>query len=33
VSLSADEADPTTGEAGLRAWRIVDGQVHEVGLS
>jgi proteasome lid subunit RPN8/RPN11 len=33
VSLSDDEADPATGAPGLRAWRIVDGQVHEVALS
>lgn len=32
VSLSADEADPATGEPGVRAWRIVDGAVHEVAL-
>ena len=32
VSLSEDEADPATGEPGLRAWRIVDGAVHEVTL-
>jgi proteasome lid subunit RPN8/RPN11 len=33
VSLSEDEADPSTGEPGLRAWRIVEGAVHEVRLS
>jgi proteasome lid subunit RPN8/RPN11 len=33
VSLSDDEADPATGDASLRAWRIVDGGVHEVALS
>jgi [CysO sulfur-carrier protein]-S-L-cysteine hydrolase len=33
VSLSEDEADPATGMPGVRAWRIVDGEVHEVGLS
>jgi proteasome lid subunit RPN8/RPN11 len=33
VSLSDDEADPATGERSLRAWRIVDGKVHEVALS
>jgi proteasome lid subunit RPN8/RPN11 len=33
VSLSPDEADPATGAPGVRAWRIVDGEVHEVGLS
>jgi [CysO sulfur-carrier protein]-S-L-cysteine hydrolase len=30
VSLSPAEADPVTGEPGLRGWRIVDGAVHEV---
>jgi proteasome lid subunit RPN8/RPN11 len=32
VSLSDAEVDPVTGEASVRAWRIVDGQVHEVAL-
>ena len=32
VTLSDDEADPTTGTPGIRAWRIVDGEVHEVAL-
>ena len=32
VTLSADEADQTTGEPGIRAWRIVEGTVHEVAL-
>ena len=32
VSLSAVEADPVTGAESVRAWRIVDGQVFEVGL-
>ena len=32
VSLSGDEADRTTGEPSVRAWRIVEGVVHEVGL-
>ncbi|HEY6739433.1 MAG TPA: M67 family metallopeptidase [Actinopolymorphaceae bacterium] len=32
VSLSADEANAVTGEPGVRAWRIVDGAVHEVAL-
>jgi [CysO sulfur-carrier protein]-S-L-cysteine hydrolase len=32
VSLSDDERDPVTGAAGLRAWRIVDGESHEVAL-
>lgn len=30
VSLSDDEADPRTGAPGIRAWRIVDGEIHEV---
>jgi proteasome lid subunit RPN8/RPN11 len=33
VSLAEPEADPTTGEPGVRAWRIVDGAAHEVELS
>jgi proteasome lid subunit RPN8/RPN11 len=33
VSLHPDEADTATGEPGVRAWRIVDGAVHEVILS
>jgi proteasome lid subunit RPN8/RPN11 len=32
VTLSETEADPTTGEPGIRAWRIVEGTVHEVAL-
>jgi [CysO sulfur-carrier protein]-S-L-cysteine hydrolase len=32
VSLADDEADPTTGEPSVRAWRILDGQVFEVEL-
>jgi proteasome lid subunit RPN8/RPN11 len=32
VSLDPDQADPSTGPS-LRAWRIVDGAVHEVGLT
>ena len=32
VSLDEREADPGTGREGVRAWRIIDGQVHEVGL-
>jgi [CysO sulfur-carrier protein]-S-L-cysteine hydrolase len=32
VSLSADEADPTSGAPSVRAWRIVDGEVFEVEL-
>jgi [CysO sulfur-carrier protein]-S-L-cysteine hydrolase len=30
VSLDPAEADPVTGRPSLRAWRIVDGIVHEV---
>jgi proteasome lid subunit RPN8/RPN11 len=30
VSLDPAEADPSTGAPSLRAWRIVDGGVHEV---
>jgi proteasome lid subunit RPN8/RPN11 len=33
VSLSPAEADGETGEPSLRAWRIVDGGVHEVAIS
>ena len=32
VSLDPAEADPVTGAASVRAWRIVDGGVHEVAL-
>jgi len=32
VSLGEDETDPATGEPGVRAWRIVDGRIHEVAL-
>jgi proteasome lid subunit RPN8/RPN11 len=32
VSLAESEADPATGEPGVRAWRIVDGSIHEVAL-
>jgi proteasome lid subunit RPN8/RPN11 len=32
VSLSETETDPGTGGQGVRAWRIVDGQAHEVEL-
>jgi proteasome lid subunit RPN8/RPN11 len=32
VSLAADQADPATGAESVRAWRIVDGAVFEVGL-
>ena len=32
VSLSEGEADPTSGTPSVRAWRIVDGAVHEVEL-
>jgi len=30
VSLHPDEADRATGQPGIRAWRILDGAVHEV---
>jgi proteasome lid subunit RPN8/RPN11 len=33
VSLAADQADPTTGLPGIRAWRIVDGVADEVPLA
>jgi proteasome lid subunit RPN8/RPN11 len=32
VSLSDTETDPTTGEPGIRAWRIAGGAVYETGL-
>lgn len=32
VSLAEDQADPATGQPGVRAWRIVDGAVDEVPL-
>jgi len=32
VSLSDDEAHPTSGTPSVRAWRIVDGAIHEVTL-
>ena len=32
VSLSEDEAHPMTGAPSVRAWRIVEGEVHEVAL-
>ena len=32
VTLSDDETDPVTGGPGVRAWRIVDGETHEVAL-
>lgn len=32
VSLSEAEVDARTGKPGVRAWRILDGVVHEVGL-
>jgi [CysO sulfur-carrier protein]-S-L-cysteine hydrolase len=32
VSLSDDEADPVTAAPSVRAWRIVDGAMHEVAL-
>lgn len=33
VSLADDLADPVTGAPSVRAWRILDGAVHEVTLS
>jgi [CysO sulfur-carrier protein]-S-L-cysteine hydrolase len=33
VSLSESEADPASAEPGIRAWRIVDGDVFEVELT
>jgi [CysO sulfur-carrier protein]-S-L-cysteine hydrolase len=32
VTLSDDQADPATGAPGIRAWRIVDAEIHEVAL-
>jgi proteasome lid subunit RPN8/RPN11 len=32
VSLADDQADASTGAPSLRAWRIVDGTIFEVGL-
>ncbi len=32
VSLADDQVDPATGAPSLRAWRIVDGAIHEVAL-
>ncbi len=32
VSLADDQADPGTGRPSVRAWRILDGAVHEVAL-
>ena len=33
VSLDAAEVEETTGEVSLRAWRILDGGVHEVSIT
>ena len=33
VSLAEGEVDPTTGQPGVRGWRIVDGHAHEVELT
>ena len=33
VSLDEDHADATTGQPGVRGWRILDGSVHEVALT
>ena len=32
VSLADDQADAGSGSPSVRAWRILDGQVHEVTL-
>ena len=32
VSLAPDQAEPVAGGPGIRAWRIVDGTVHEVAI-
>ncbi len=32
VSLADDRADPATGAPSVRAWRILDGAIHEVKL-
>jgi proteasome lid subunit RPN8/RPN11 len=32
ISLSDEEVDRATGAPGIRAWRIVDGETHEVAL-
>lgn len=32
ISLDQSEADPATGQPGIRAWRIVEGEVFEVEL-
>lgn len=33
LSLAQDQADPVTGAPSLRAWRIVDGAIHEVRIA
>ncbi len=33
VSLDPAEADPVTGAESIRAWRILDGQAHEVEIT
>jgi [CysO sulfur-carrier protein]-S-L-cysteine hydrolase len=33
VSLADTEVDPATGEPGIRAWRILDGDVSEVAIT
>ena len=33
ISLAPGEADPDTGAPSIRAWRIVDGGVHEIALT
>ncbi len=32
VSLADDQADPTSGAPSVRAWRILEGEISEVGL-
>ena len=33
VTLAEDQAEPATGQPGVRAWRIVGGAVHEVTIA
>jgi hypothetical protein len=33
VSLAPDQADASTGAPVVRAWRIVDGAIHEVAIA
>jgi proteasome lid subunit RPN8/RPN11 len=32
VTLAEDQAEPATGQPGIRAWRIVDGEITEIAL-